>query len=57
MNTIIALAFFCSIVPAVLWVWNMVLYREPASGSCAETGTCVLPDSSRCSSPLAMKNA
>lgn len=45
MNTIIAIAFFCATVPAVLWVWNMLLYREPQSGSCAETGICVLPDS------------
>jgi hypothetical protein len=45
MNTIIAVAFFCAIVPAVLWVWNMLLYREPEAGSCAETGICVLPDS------------
>ena len=44
MSTIIALAFCCAIVPAVLWVWNMLLYREPAAGSCAETGICVLPD-------------
>ena len=45
MSTIIALVFFCATVPALLWVWNMLLYREPPSGSCAETGTCVLPDS------------
>ncbi len=44
MSTIIAVAFCCATVPAVLWVWNMLLYREPDSGSCAETGHCVLPD-------------
>jgi hypothetical protein len=44
MNAIIALAFCCAIVPAALWVWNMLLYREPGSGSCAEMGHCVLPD-------------
>jgi hypothetical protein len=44
MSAIIALAFCCAIVPAVLWVWNMLLYREPGSGSCAEMGHCVLPD-------------
>ena len=44
MSAIIALAFCCAIVPAALWVWNMVLYREPGSGSCAEMGNCVLPD-------------
>ena len=32
-------------MPAVLWVWNMLLYREPQSGTCAETGNCVLPGS------------
>jgi hypothetical protein len=44
MSAIIALAFCCAIVPAALWVWNMLLYREPGSGSCAEMGHCVLPD-------------
>ena len=44
MSAIIALAFCCAIVPAALWVWNMLLYREPGSGSCAEMGNCVLPD-------------
>ena len=44
MSAIIALAFCCAIVPAALWVWNMVLYREPGSGSCAEMGNCFLPD-------------
>ena len=38
------LAFCCAAVPAVLWVWNMLLYREPGAGSCAEMGHCVLPD-------------
>jgi Glycosyl transferase family 2 len=28
----------------VLWVWNMLLYREPEAGSCAEMGHCILPD-------------
>jgi Glycosyl transferase family 2 len=41
---LVALAFCCATVPAVLWVWNMLLYREPGSGSCAEMGHCVLPD-------------
>jgi hypothetical protein len=44
MSAIIVLAFCCAIVPAALWVWNMLLYREPGSGSCAEMGNCVLPD-------------
>jgi hypothetical protein len=43
-NTIIVLAFCCATVPAVLWAWNMLLYREPGSSSCGGTGHCVLPD-------------
>jgi hypothetical protein len=43
MSTVIVLAFFCATVPAVLWVWNMLIYREPEIGSCAETGSCSLP--------------
>jgi glycosyltransferase involved in cell wall biosynthesis len=43
-SLLVGLAFGCSTVPAALWVWNMLLYREPASGGCAETGHCVLPD-------------
>ena len=31
---LICLAFGCATVPALLWVWNMVLYREPTAGSC-----------------------
>jgi hypothetical protein len=44
MSTVIVLAFFFATVPAVLWVWNMVLYREPQPGGCGESGHCVLPD-------------
>jgi glycosyltransferase involved in cell wall biosynthesis len=43
MSTVIVLAFCCATVPAVLWVWNMLLYREPQVGSCSETGSCSLP--------------
>jgi hypothetical protein len=43
MSTVIVLAFCCATVPAVLWVWNMLLYREPQFGSCSETGSCSLP--------------
>src|SRR5271154_5768786 len=43
MSTLIVLAVCCATVPAVLWVWNMLLYREPQFGSCAETGSCDLP--------------
>ena len=45
MSILIVLAFCCATVPAVLWVWNMLLYREPQSGTCVETGNCVLPGS------------
>jgi hypothetical protein len=41
---LVGLAFCCATLPAVLWVWNMLLYREPEAGSCAEMGHCVLPD-------------
>jgi Glycosyl transferase family 2 len=41
---LIGLAFCCATVPAALWVWNMLLYREPEAGRCAEMGHCVLPD-------------
>jgi glycosyltransferase involved in cell wall biosynthesis len=41
---LIGLAFGCATVPALLWVWNMVLYREPTAGSCTEMGHCILPD-------------
>ncbi len=44
MSTLIVLAFCCATVPAVLWVWNMLIYREPQAGSCAEMGHCVLPE-------------
>jgi Glycosyl transferase family 2 len=44
MSTFIVLAFCCATVPAVLWVWNMLIYREPQAGSCAQRGYCVLPD-------------
>jgi hypothetical protein len=43
MSVLIGLAFCCATVPAVLWLWNMLLYREPESGGCGETGACVLP--------------
>jgi glycosyltransferase involved in cell wall biosynthesis len=43
MSMVIVLAFCCATAPAVLWVWNMLLYREPEFGSCADTGSCSLP--------------
>jgi cellulose synthase/poly-beta-1,6-N-acetylglucosamine synthase-like glycosyltransferase len=44
MSTIIVLAFWCAIVPAMLWLWNMLIYREPAAASCGDTGTCLLSE-------------
>ncbi len=46
MSTIlITLAFCCAVVPALLWVWNMFLYREPSpAGGCIATGNCQLPE-------------
>jgi hypothetical protein len=43
MSVVIVLAFCCATMPAVLWVWNMLLYREPQLGGCADTGSCALP--------------
>jgi cellulose synthase/poly-beta-1,6-N-acetylglucosamine synthase-like glycosyltransferase len=45
MSTVIVLAFCCATVPAVLWVWNMLIYREPQPGGCGESGHCILPGS------------
>ena len=44
MSVVIGLAFCCAVLPASLWLWNMLLYREPESGGCGETGACILPD-------------
>jgi hypothetical protein len=41
---LIGIAFCCATIPAMLWVWNMLLYREPEAGGCEETGHCILPD-------------
>jgi glycosyltransferase involved in cell wall biosynthesis len=43
-NTIIVLAFCCATVPAVLWVWNMLIYCEPDPAGCGDTGTCLLSE-------------
>jgi hypothetical protein len=40
-NLLIGLAFSCAVVPALLWTWNVLLYREPDSDTCAITGSCV----------------
>jgi glycosyltransferase involved in cell wall biosynthesis len=42
-TVLIGLAFCCANVPALLWVWNVLLYREPHCVSCTEMGNCVLP--------------
>jgi hypothetical protein len=44
MSTIIVLAFCCAIVPAMLWLWNMLIYREPGAASCGDTGACLLSE-------------
>ena len=44
MSTVIVLAFLCATVPAMLWVWNILIYREPGAGSCGDTGTCLPPE-------------
>lgn len=43
MTLLAAIAFSCAILPAALWVWNMLLYREPMCGSCHEIRACTLP--------------
>ncbi len=40
---LVAVAFTCAAAPAVLWVWNMLLYREPDEDTCTEIGHCVHP--------------
>src|ERR1700761_3221691 len=42
MSIIVGAAFCCATVPAILWLWNMLLYREPAVGGGGQSG-CVLP--------------
>jgi hypothetical protein len=44
MSTIIVVAFWCAIIPAMLWVWNMLIYREPGERSCGDTGVCLLSE-------------
>jgi glycosyltransferase involved in cell wall biosynthesis len=42
---LIAIAFCCAVCPALLCLWNMVLYREPdAVSDCSAMGNCELPD-------------
>jgi Glycosyl transferase family 2 len=43
MSVLIVLAFCCATAPALLWLWNMLIYREPQdAGSCAQMGHCML---------------
>jgi glycosyltransferase involved in cell wall biosynthesis len=44
-NLLIGLAFVCATVPALLWIWNMLLYREPDTDTCSIEGGCVHPGS------------
>jgi glycosyltransferase involved in cell wall biosynthesis len=42
---VIAIAFCCAVGPALLCLWNMLLYREPgAISSCSALGNCELPE-------------
>ena len=44
-SLLIVLAFGGAVAPAMLWFWNMLLYREPTSaGGCSAMGNCILPD-------------
>jgi hypothetical protein len=42
-NWLIGLAFVCATVPALLWIWKMLLYREPDADTCSLEGGCVHP--------------
>ena len=44
MSAIIALAFCCAIVPAALWVWNMVSIASLARAAVRKWVTALLPD-------------
>src|ERR1700691_4423960 len=44
MSIIIVLVSCCAIVPALLWVWNILIYREPDAASCGNAGTCLLSE-------------
>ncbi|MGC2398986.1 MAG: glycosyltransferase [Acidobacteriaceae bacterium] len=44
MSTLTVLAFCCATAPALLWLWNVLIYREPEeAASCAQMGHCTLP--------------
>jgi glycosyltransferase involved in cell wall biosynthesis len=40
---LIGLAFCCATGPALLWAWNMLLYREPDADTCDIAAGCVHP--------------
>jgi hypothetical protein len=40
---LVGLAFTCATAPALLWLWNMLLYREPDEDTCTEIGHCLHP--------------
>jgi hypothetical protein len=44
MSLLITLAFWCAVFPALLWLWNVIVYREPQAGSCEQMGQCMLPE-------------
>jgi hypothetical protein len=39
---LVGLAFCCATLPAALWLWNVLLYREPDQTACEAVGTCTL---------------
>jgi hypothetical protein len=40
---LVGVAFVFAALPAVLWLWNMLIYREPLADTCSMMGNCVLP--------------
>ena len=42
-NLLVGVAFVFAFFPALLWLWNMLIYREPEADFCHLTGTCILP--------------
>jgi hypothetical protein len=43
---LVVLAFACATAPALLWLWNFLLYREPQQlTNCMKMGHCTLPAS------------
>src|ERR1700761_5939182 len=45
MNILVVLAFACATVPALLWLWNLLIYREPEQITpCMLEGHCQMPE-------------